>query len=76
VYLGANTEIGDFVIVGVPPRGKAAGDLPTHIGPNAVIRSHTVIYAGNVIGAYFQTGHGVMMRELNEVGDDVSVGSH
>jgi acetyltransferase-like isoleucine patch superfamily enzyme len=76
VYLGANTEIGDFVIVGVPPRGKTAGDLPTHIGPNAVIRSHTVIYAGNVIGADFQTGHGVMIRELNEVGDDVSVGSH
>jgi acetyltransferase-like isoleucine patch superfamily enzyme len=76
VYLGANTEIADFVIVGVPPRGKAAGDLPTHIGPNAVIRSHAVIYAGNVIGAYFQTGHGVMIRELNEIGDDVSVGSH
>jgi acetyltransferase-like isoleucine patch superfamily enzyme len=50
--------------------------METHLGPNALIRSHTVIYAGNVIGARFQTGHGVMIRELNEIGDDVSIGSH
>ncbi|MBM4432072.1 MAG: N-acetyltransferase, partial [Chloroflexi bacterium] len=31
---------------------------------------------GNVIGANFQTGHGVMIRELNEIGDNVSVGTH
>jgi acetyltransferase-like isoleucine patch superfamily enzyme len=35
-----------------------------------------VIYAGNRIGARFQTGHSVLIRELNEIGDDVSVGSH
>jgi len=35
-----------------------------------------VIYAGNVIGAGFQTGHGVLVRESNEIGDDVSIGSH
>jgi len=76
VHFGADIEIGDFVIVGVPPRGKAPGALVTRIGPNALIRSHTVIYAGNVIGANFQTGHGVLIRELNEIGDDVSIGSH
>src|SRR3982750_3101310 len=29
-----------------------------------------------MIGANFQTGHGVMIRELNEIGDNVSVGTH
>ncbi len=75
VRLGENVEIGDFAIVGVPPRGKADGELPTVIGDGAVIRSHSVIYAGNVIGSHFQTGHHVMVREENEIGDDVSVGT-
>jgi len=76
VHLGANVDIGEFVVIGLPPRGKEPGELETHIGPDAVIRSHTVIYAGNVIGANLQTGHGVMIRELNEIGDHVSVGTH
>lgn len=75
VRLGASVEIGDFAIVGVPPRGRAEGELPTVIGDGAVIRSHSVIYAGNVIGSHFQTGHHVMIREENEIGDDVSVGT-
>ena len=76
VQLGAGAEIGDFVILGVPPRGQAPGASATSIGPAALIRSHTVIYAGNRIGARFQAGHGVMIRELNEIGDDVSIGTH
>jgi acetyltransferase-like isoleucine patch superfamily enzyme len=76
VQLGDNAQIGDYVIVGEPPRGKQPGELLTIIGAQAVIRSHSVIYAGNVIGDNFQTGHGVMIRESNQIGDDVSVGSH
>lgn len=75
VQLGENVEIGDFVVLGVPPRGKAEGELPTIVGDGAVIRSHTVIYAGNVIGKRFQTGHHTMIREENRIGDDVSVGT-
>ena len=75
-HLGIDIDIGDFVIIGVPPRGRDPGELETRIGPNALIRSHTVIYAGNVIGANLQTGHGVMIRELNKIGDNVSVGTH
>ena len=33
-----------------PPKGKAPGELVTRIGKGAVIRSHTIIYAGNEIG--------------------------
>jgi acetyltransferase-like isoleucine patch superfamily enzyme len=76
VSLGESSTVGDFVILGVPPRGKEPGELETRIGAGAQIRSHTVIYAGNVIGDHFQTGHAVMIRELNTIGDRVSVGSH
>ncbi|OQA43632.1 MAG: UDP-2-acetamido-3-amino-2,3-dideoxy-D-glucuronate N-acetyltransferase [Chloroflexi bacterium ADurb.Bin325] len=76
VVIGEGAALGPFVVIGEPPRGRAAGDLPTLIGPAAVIRSHTVIYAGNIIGARFQAGHGVLVREENRIGDDVSIGSH
>jgi acetyltransferase-like isoleucine patch superfamily enzyme len=76
VVLGENVQVGDFCVIGQPPRGKGDGELQTVIGPEAVIRSHTVIYAGNVVGARFATGHGVMIREENRIGDDVSIGSH
>ena len=76
VEIDAGAEIGDFVIIGVPPRNSASGELKTIIGRNAVIRSHTVIYAGNVIGDNFQTGHAVMIRELNRIGYKVSIGTH
>lgn len=45
------------------------------IGSGAWIRSHTVIYAGNAIGRNFATGNKVNIRESNEIGDDVSVGT-
>ncbi|MEW6105722.1 MAG: DapH/DapD/GlmU-related protein [Bacillota bacterium] len=76
VHLGPGCEIGPYVLIGVPPRGASPGAIPTHVGPRAIIRSHTVIYAGNRIGAGFQSGHGVMIREFNEIGDNVSIGSH
>jgi len=76
VRFGANHRIDDFVIIGAPPRETSPGELATSIGPNAIIRSHTIIYAGNTIGANFQTGHSVMIRECNEIGDDCSIGTH
>jgi acetyltransferase-like isoleucine patch superfamily enzyme len=76
VILGDNSTIGLYAIVGEPPRGETSGSLQTIIGENANIRSHSVIYAGNVIGCNFQTGHAVMIREKNIVGDDVSIGTH
>ncbi len=75
VTIGRNAVIEDFVIIGVPPRGKKSGELATSIGDNAVIRSHTVIYAGNIIGDNFQTGHHVMVREENRIGNNVSIGT-
>ncbi|CAN2044486.1 Transferase [Candidatus Magnetomoraceae bacterium gMMP-1] len=75
VKLGANVRIGKFCIIGEPPRGMESGELETVIGDNTIIRSHTVIYAGNIIGNNLQTGHHVFIREMNEIGDNVSIGT-
>jgi acetyltransferase-like isoleucine patch superfamily enzyme len=75
VTLGEGTLVEDFSLVGVAPRGAQDGELPTTIGERAVIRSHTVIYAGNVIGRNFQTGNKVNIRESNRIGDNVSIGT-
>ncbi|TEB06612.1 dTDP-3-amino-3,6-dideoxy-alpha-D-galactopyranose 3-N-acetyltransferase [Pelotomaculum schinkii] len=75
VRLGKNVYIGDYVILGLPPAGKKGGEVETIIGDNAVIRSHTVIYAGNLIGDNFHAGHHVMVREENIIGNNVSIGT-
>jgi acetyltransferase-like isoleucine patch superfamily enzyme len=75
VTLGAGTSVEDFCIIGTPPRGASEGSLPTVIGDGSVIRSHTVIYAGNTIGRNFQTGNKVNIRESNSIGNNVSVGT-
>lgn len=76
VSLPADAEIDDFVILGKPPRSTQAGELKLVIGTGCVIRSHTVIYAGNIIGDKFQTGHTVSIRENNTIGNNVSIGTH
>ncbi|MBN1901540.1 N-acetyltransferase [Candidatus Sumerlaeota bacterium] len=75
VSFGNNFILGDFSIIGEPPRGRKPGELKTILGDDCTIRSHSVIYAGNIIGHRFQTGHYVFLREENEIGDDVSIGT-
>lgn len=75
VILGDNVTIGPYCIIGQPPNGVEDGDLPTKIGNNSVIRSHTVIYSGNKIGDNFNTGHHVAIRENNIIGNNVSIGT-
>ncbi len=75
ILLGSNVILGKYVELGVlSTRAKPVCKL--EIGDNSIIRSHSVIYAGNKIGANFQTGHGVMIRENNIIGNDVSIGTH
>jgi acetyltransferase-like isoleucine patch superfamily enzyme len=74
VRLGENATIDPSVILGYQVPGTAETALV--IGRDAVIRSHTVIYAGSTVGDAFRTGHGALIREVNEIGHAVSVGSH
>ncbi|NIQ13813.1 MAG: transferase [Candidatus Dadabacteria bacterium] len=75
VKIGENSVIEAYCIVGVPPRGKRDGELETEIGEGAHLRSHTVIYAGNKVGYRLQTGNKVNIRESNEIGNNVSIGT-
>lgn len=70
VYIADPYELGKYVILGEDDQGKQL-----IIGAHCVIRSHTVIYAGNNIGDYFSTGHHVMIRENNNIGNHVSIGT-
>jgi acetyltransferase-like isoleucine patch superfamily enzyme len=68
-------ELGPFAIIGQRSRKSAATQARTVIGDAACIGSHTVIYEGNRIGQRLTTGHHVLIREDNEIEDDVSIGS-
>jgi len=67
---GSVVDIGAFI--GYPAaRGKDVGFV--EIGEGARIRSGTVIYGGVKIGKNLQTGHNVVIREENEIGDDFAI---
>jgi len=66
--------VDDDVTLGYAPSRAAADSLV--LGPGARLRSGTVIYAGSQIGADFQTGHHVIVREGTRIGDHVSVWSN
>jgi acetyltransferase-like isoleucine patch superfamily enzyme len=75
IILGKNCLIDDQVAI-----GYLAEDLdPTTaliIGDGARIRTGTVIYAGTEIGKGLETGHNVIIRENNFIGDFVSIWSN
>jgi acetyltransferase-like isoleucine patch superfamily enzyme len=76
VTLGEGCALHGPCVLGMPPRGHELGELELSIGPGAIVRPFTVIYAGSVIGARLQTGQGASIREDNQLGDDVSIGTN
>ncbi len=62
------------VQIGYPP--ERAVDPALTLGPDARLRSGTILYGGSVIGERLQTGHNVVVREQCEIGDDVSIWSN
>ena len=72
VDIGANPNIGKFVVLGEDPADSGATLV---LGDNAVIRSHSVIYRDVVVGNNLRTGHGVLIREGTRIGDNVLVGT-
>lgn len=73
VELGESVRIQRFCEIGLYP-DEDDGRI-TRIGSDSLLRSHTVVYRGNVIGAGFQTGHHVVVREDNRIGESVSIGT-
>jgi acetyltransferase-like isoleucine patch superfamily enzyme len=72
VVLGEGYAIDAGVILGYRT-GRRIDDLVLRIGPQARVRSGTVIYAGSTIGAGLETGHNVVIREENCIGDDLNI---
>jgi acetyltransferase-like isoleucine patch superfamily enzyme len=75
VEVGKEPIIEDFVVLGKQPKEAKTGKMKLIIGDFPIIRSGTVIYAGNVIGNNFQTGDNARIRENNRIGNNVSIGS-
>ena len=73
VIFGENVVVEDYCVIGFPFKGMM--NEKTIIGDGSVIRAGTYIYAANQIGNNFQTGNKANIRELNVIGDDVSVGT-
>lgn len=53
--------------------GRKIPDHTLYIGDKACIRCGTVIYGGTKIGSGLATGHNVVIREENEIGDNFNV---
>lgn len=85
VELGDDSFVGPYCVLGEPGASFYADDHgdekspyvnpPTVIGPGAIIRSHTVIYAGAVIGEQLRTGHHVSIREGSRIGRNFQAGT-
>jgi acetyltransferase-like isoleucine patch superfamily enzyme len=75
IEIGKNPIIEDFVVLGKLPVGVKIKKAKLVIGDFPIIRSGTIIYAGNIIGNNFQTGDNARIREKNHIGNDVSIGS-
>ncbi|HUV36311.1 MAG TPA: DapH/DapD/GlmU-related protein [Patescibacteria group bacterium] len=72
VKLGRNAIIDPEAIVGyLSPRRGVSEELT--IGPEARIRSGSVLYAGSIIGGHLETGHNVVIREENTIGEHFSI---
>lgn len=80
VCIGKNSVIGAKCIIGEHLMdfclNRQQYDHPVDISDNAIIRSGTVIYGDVHVGANFQTGHNVTIRENTVAGDSVSIGTN
>ena len=80
VEIGDNTVICNDCVIGEPLNDYYSNieqyvNPITIIGAESLIRSHTVIYAGNTMGDHFQTGHRVTVRENTTFGSHCSLGT-
>ena len=72
IQIGEHSEIDEDVILGYPSgRLKEIGEVV--LGDDAKIRSGSVIYQKVTIGHHLETGHHVIIREENRMGDSVSI---
>jgi acetyltransferase-like isoleucine patch superfamily enzyme len=80
VQLAAGARVEEHVVVGKPELGYAVGSVhpgagaTTSIGPEAVLRSGAIVYAGVSIGEESVVGHHTLLRSLVSVGPNTQLG--
>ena len=72
VTIGDNSIIEDHCVLGLPNK-SSTGNLI--IGESSHIRSHSVLYQGSSFGKNFYTGHHCLIRENNNAGINLQIGS-
>lgn len=75
VQMDEPIELDPYVLIGQRPR-RFIASWTLALGAGASLGSGTTIYLGSSIGARLQTGHHVVIREENTLGDDVSIWSN
>lgn len=70
VRLGTGSVVEPHVVL-----GSTSGE-PLEIGADALIRSGTRIYGGQIIGDRLRTGHNVLIRGRVTAGHDFTIGSY
>ncbi|MBI5368186.1 MAG: N-acetyltransferase [Planctomycetes bacterium] len=68
IRLGENVKIDTAAILGYMP-GRKLASLDLEIGSDSSVRAGSVIYLGSKIGQNMETGHNVVIREENVIGD-------
>jgi acetyltransferase-like isoleucine patch superfamily enzyme len=69
--LGEDGLIDEGVILNY--KSARVTDVMLNIGPGARVRSGTIIYSGSRIGRDLETGHNVVIREANIIGDGLRI---
>ena len=64
----SDVEIGPFCII-----GSDHGSL--YLGPGTIVRSHSIIEGGSIIGRGLETGHHVLIRHGNTIGENLRIGT-
>jgi acetyltransferase-like isoleucine patch superfamily enzyme len=79
VEIGDDSTICNNVVLGEPLaqyfKDPDYVNPVTIVGAGALIRSHTIIYAGCILGSAFTTGHRACIREHTHIGDHCMVGT-
>ncbi len=72
VVLGKSCRIDPGVVLGYRT-GRPIPITPLVLGDEAVVRTGSVLYAGSTFGKKLETGHNVVIREQNVIGEGLCV---
>lgn len=75
--IGADAVIGDRCTIEshcTLATNGPAGE-PLHLGPDSIVRSHSIIYRGSHFPDRLETGHHVIIREHTRAGSNLRVGN-